>query len=101
MNAQDIDALRSVRAGVAACRDAPADRANEEFAPAMARLIAVRNAQLSAADGAAHALLPQLNAILSLMAGIEFPLAGFHRERIDSVIGALDRVLAACAAPVT
>ena len=88
------DALRCVVAELEGCRTAPLPRAKEHFTGAMLELIRVRNARLprgAAASDDDH--LGQLNAVLSLMASIDFPLAGFHRERLDGVTGALRKMM--------
>ena len=87
MNTGDpAELLRSLSAQIAQCRDAPAGKAKEAFGEALGRVIQLRNERLHA-DGT---MLRQLNAVLSLMASIEFPLGGFHRERIGQVVRALD-----------
>jgi len=88
--------LCSVSERIAHCRNAPVDQAKEAFGAAMVRLIEARNARLAAVD-ATDPELQQLNAILSLMASIEFPLAGLHRERMDQVTRALDALASAAA----
>jgi len=89
------DVVRSVRERVQHCRDAPLEQAKEAFAAAMVQLIQARNRRLSSGRRPAAANDPELrqvNAILSLMASIEFPLAGLHRERMDKVADALERI---------
>lgn len=92
-----IDALHEAAEHMDRCRDAPAEEAKRCFREAFQRVIRVRN-HLMRADAqerhgagvpaAPHAQggelqLQQLNALLSLMASFDFPLAGFHPERLD------------------
>jgi hypothetical protein len=89
------DTLEDAIALIRHCRDAPVDEANAAFDRAMQRVIRDRNERirtLSAGTAASDATLRKLNAILSLMASIEFPLAGFHRERLDQVAEQLQQV---------
>jgi hypothetical protein len=92
------DVVDGVREQVARCHDAPVEEGKALFSAAMVRLVAARNARLRSAGAAADPQLRQLNAVLSLMASIEFPLAGFHRERIAQVEQAL-QALAGDSAP--
>ena len=80
--------LQGAAEKIQACHDAPAPKAKEIFGEAMVGVIRVRNERiraLSVADAARDGELRRLNAILSLMASIEFPLAGFHRDRLAEV----------------
>jgi hypothetical protein len=75
---------------VAECAEAPVEEAKRKFADAFRAVVGVRN-DLIAAPGEtpsapAADLLPKLNALLSLMTSIEFPLGGFHRERFGSTV---------------
>ena len=38
--------------------------------------------------------LPRTNAILSCVVGAEFPIAGLHRERVETALGAVREMLA-------
>lgn len=81
------EALRPAADAVRRCRDAPAAQAKETFGQAMLQVIRARNERLR--DSSAREQQRRLNAILSLMASIEFPLGGFHRERLEQVVQAL------------
>lgn len=86
------EAVRAVSEAVGRCRDAPVAEAKETFGEALVRMIRVRNERLRAlppGESARDGELRQLNAIVSLMYSIEFPLAGFHRDRLDQVTQAL------------
>lgn len=86
------DAVRAASDAIQRCREAPASQAKETFGDAMVRMIRVRNERLRAlpaGESTRDGELRQLNAILSLMYSIEFPLAGFHRDRLDQVTQAL------------
>ena len=87
------DALRAAMDDVVACGDVPVAQAKERFAEAMKRVIALRNRQITGGAGLGADDLRALNALLSLMASIEFPLAGFHRERLEQVEAELRRLL--------
>ena len=83
--------FEQARAQIQQCRDAPPDEAKRGFVSAMNHLIEARNRAL-AGDRVAAAREPalrQLNAILSLMASIEFPTSGLHRKRMNQVVEAL------------
>jgi hypothetical protein len=85
--------FEEARARIQQCRDADPEEAKRGFVAAMNDLIAARNRAL-AGDRTAAARDPalrQLNAILSLMASIEFPQSGLHRKRMDQVVEALAR----------
>lgn len=86
------DAVRAASEAIQRCRDMPAAQAKEIFGEAMGRMIRVRNERLRAlpaGESARDGELRQLNGILSLMYSIEFPLGGFHRDRLDQVTQAL------------
>ena len=81
------DTLRTAADEIEQCRDAPAAQAKQTFAQAMTRVIRGRNAWMASRQGQPQdATLQRLNVLLSLMSSIEFPLGGFHRERIDAVL---------------
>lgn len=85
-------AVRAASEAIERCRDAPVAQAKETFVQAMTQMIRARNERLRAlpaGESARDGELRQLNAILSLMYSIEFPLAGFHRDRLDQVNQAL------------
>lgn len=80
------DTLRDCAQRIERCHEAPAPQAEQTFDDATTRVIGVRNAWMkSETSPERQATLRRLNALLSLMASIEFPLAGFHRERLDAV----------------
>jgi len=61
----------------------------------MIQVIRARNERIRALTaGADDPQLPRVNALLSVMSSIEFPLAGFHRERLDEVAKAMRALLA-------
>ena len=81
------DTLRTAADEIEHSRDAPAAQAKQTFADAMKRVIRGRNAWMANRPGEPQdATLQRLNVLLSLMSSIEFPLGGFHRERIDAVL---------------
>jgi uncharacterized protein (DUF2342 family) len=89
------DTLRTAADEVDQCREAPAAEAKQTFAQAMNRVIRARNAWIASRQGEQQeAMLRRLNALLSLMSSIEFPLGGFHRERIGGVVQELRAMLA-------
>jgi hypothetical protein len=91
-NPSIAEAAARAAAEIRSCHDAPAGQAKETFAHALDRLVRLRNERIRAQSATAAANdseLQRLNAILSLMAGIEFPLGGFHRERLGQVEQAL------------
>jgi hypothetical protein len=91
-------AVREAAATVARCEQQPTEQAKRAFAETFTRIVQVRNAliaQAQAPDGTAAAGSPVLqdaNALLSLMASIEFPLGGFHADRFRAVVAALGRL---------
>lgn len=92
------DTMQDVVERIRHCRGAPVAQANESFDAAMQRVIRERNeriAALGAEQRSQDTRLRQLNSVLSLMASIEFPLAGFHRERLDKVATAIEQLPAA------
>lgn len=81
------DTLREGADRVESCHQAPAAQAKQTFGAVMTDVIAARNACLRVGpDPSRQATLRRVNALLSLMSSIEFPLAGFHRERMDTVV---------------
>ena len=89
------DTLQAAVERIRECRDASVEQANATFETAMQRVIRERNERIVALEAARRgqdARLRQLNAVLSLMASIEFPLAGFHRERLDQVASAIEKL---------
>jgi hypothetical protein len=87
-------ALQAGAAAVERCHDAPAEQAKKAFGDAMLRIIAARNDRIHAlTQGADDEQLPRVNALLSVMSSIEFPLAGFHRERLGEVDSAMRALL--------
>ena len=98
--------LRDAAAAIAQCRDCPPEEGKQVFSRGFRLAVRARNAMMGplqpprqpagAADAAARrntATLRQLNALLSLMSSIEFPLAGFHRERLDAVTREMQALL--------
>lgn len=93
------DTLRDGADRIESCHQAPAAQAKQTFGAVMTDVIAARNACLrSGADASRQATLRRLNALLSLMASIEFPLAGFHRERMDAVVREMRAIVESAAA---
>jgi hypothetical protein len=92
--------LHEAAATVARCEHQPVEQAKRAFAETFTRVVQVRNALIADAQrphdtGAAAArVLVDANALLSLMASIEFPLGGFHHERFGATIAALERLAA-------
>jgi hypothetical protein len=85
--------IQAIRLQIERCRGAPVDEGKQAFASATSDLVRVRNQRLAAASAGGAGRDPglrKLDALLSLMASIEFPMAGFHRDRIDQVIGGLE-----------
>lgn len=80
--------LRQATAEIEGCEDAAPHEGKQAVRMAMLQLIEARNALIR--QGADEPRLVALNAVLSLMASIEFPLAGFHRERLKAVGRALE-----------
>jgi hypothetical protein len=72
-------------------------RSHADLARALRCVIAVRNRLIeqARAGAAARADLQQVNSLLSLSFGAEFPLMGFHRERIEKVRDGLRKMLGA------
>ena len=67
-----------------------------DVARAIRCVIAVRNRLITQARAGRPANdLPQVNSLVSLAFGAEFPLMGFHRERIESVRDSLRKMLSA------
>jgi hypothetical protein len=92
MHESIAEAARAAASEIRGSQEAPAGKAKQVFADALDRIVRVRNERIrtrSAGDAAQDDELQRLNAILSLMAGIEFPLGGFHRERLVQVEQAL------------
>jgi hypothetical protein len=80
------DLLRDTARQIDDCREAPAPEAKQAFAAATNRVIGARNARVRSGPAAdREATLRRLNALLSLMISIEFPLSGLHRERMGAV----------------
>jgi hypothetical protein len=88
------DALQAGAAVVERCREAPAPEAKKAFGEAMVQIIRARNEHLGArAASAGDPRLPRVNALLSVMSSIEFPLGGFHRERLGEVDQAIHALI--------
>jgi hypothetical protein len=86
------EAVRAASEVVQRCHDMPPAQAKQTFDEALVRMIRARNERLrklGAGERARDGELRQVNAIVSLMYSIEFPLAGFHRKRLDQVTQAL------------
>ena len=88
--------LQQAAATVAACEQLPIEQAKRSFAEAFQQVVQVRNGvivQRRAQDaaGATDRQLKELNALISLMASIEFPLGGFHGDRFASTVRLLHK----------
>lgn len=85
------DALRRALDAVRQARGSPPGSGKETFGRATQLVIGVRNGRLAGAAGtpsggdADQPPLQRLNALLSLMASVEFPLGGYHAERMDAI----------------
>lgn len=87
MSASVSERLRHAADTVASCERQPVDEAKKAFADATREVIAARNELI---DGDREdARLAKINALLSLMASVEFPLGGFHRERFGATVKAI------------
>lgn len=85
------DALQDAASALAQTEGQPAAEAKQEFGRALVAVVRARNALLRSAPGDADgSQLDRMNALLSLMASIEFPLAGFHAGRLELVARELD-----------
>jgi hypothetical protein len=97
------DRLRQAVDGVRQARGAPPPQGKQTFHQSLLLVIAVRNALLrtraedsvSGSDAGNGRWWDRLNSVLSLMSSVEFPLGGYHAERMD----AIERELEALAAP--
>ncbi len=79
-----LRALRS-SASTGCWRRNSKDIAFAEIAEAVRCIVAWRNAMIEAyrAGGAGREALDRANALVSLAHGAEYPLVGFHRDRIE------------------
>lgn len=90
-----VPLLQDARSRLRACHDLPVEEGKQVFQGIVKDLVDARNRKLAGKapqPDAREPSLRQLNALLSLVASVEFPLAGFHRDRIDEVAQALDRM---------
>jgi hypothetical protein len=65
-------------------RDQPG-QGKKTFRGALLLVVGVRNERMRGRPAADAASLEQLNALLSVMSSVEFPLGGYHSERMDLV----------------
>lgn len=86
-------AVREAARSVQVCTAEPPDAAEQTFHRAMRQVILARNGLLTQDVTPDPGQLNRINAVLSLMSSIEFPLAGFHSGRLEQVIGALQQLL--------
>jgi hypothetical protein len=91
--------LGHARDVVRQARDAQPPAGKEQFHESLLLVVAVRNELLrtaaeDSASGADGPACDRLNSLLSLMSSVEFPLGGYHAERMD----AIERELEALAA---
>lgn len=86
-------ALREAARSVQACTAQPPESAKQNFHEAMRHVIQVRNGLLTQEAAPDPGQLDRINAVLSLMSSIEFPLAGFHSGRLEQVIQALQQLV--------
>lgn len=84
MSASISERLRHAADTVAACEQQPVEQAKKAFAEATREVIAARNELIACERDDAR--LAKVNALLSLMASVEFPLGGFHRERFGATV---------------
>lgn len=98
-DASPAEAFDAAAACLAQAHGKPAAEARQDFGRAMVAVIGARNALLQARPGQAdRSQLDRVNALLSLMASIEFPLAGFHSGRLELVARELDALREGAAA---
>ncbi|NEX61004.1 hypothetical protein [Noviherbaspirillum galbum] len=98
------DAVREMLRDVAkkvdeAIRLAPGEQVKSRFGDALDAAIAARNRLIALArdvdgDEKAAACLPAVNALLSMMSSIEYPLEGLHLQRMQTVRQELQRLAA-------
>ncbi|MDQ6680118.1 MAG: hypothetical protein M3Y67_04035 [Pseudomonadota bacterium] len=86
-------AIREAARSVEVCMAQPPDPAKQSFHWAMRHVIQVRNGLLTQQAAPDPGQLDRINAVLSLMSSIEFPLAGFHSGRLEHVIRALQQLV--------
>lgn len=92
-----VQSLREAADHLDGCSDPSAEQARRCFHQAFTRVIGARNHLMRAWASERGAEAPaarepeggrlqlvKLNALLSLMASFDFPLAGFHPERLDA-----------------
>ena len=98
-DASPAEAFDAAAACLDEARGKPAAEAKQAFGRAMVAVIGARNALLRTPPGQAdRSQLDRVNALLSLMASIEFPLAGFHSDRLELVARQLDALRQGAAA---
>lgn len=86
-------ALREAARSVQMCMAQPPEAAKQTFHGAMRQVIRVRNGLLTQEAALDPGQLDRINAVLSLMSSIEFPLAGLHSGRLEQVIRALHQLV--------
>jgi hypothetical protein len=98
-DASSAEAFASAAACLAQVHGKEAAEAKQDFGRAMVAVIGARNGLLRTPPGRAdRSQLDRVNALLSLMASIEFPLAGFHSDRLELVARELDALREGAAA---
>lgn len=98
-DASPAEAFAAAAACLAQAHGKPAAEARQDFGRAMVAVIGARNGLLQSPPGKAdRSQLDRVNALLSLMASIEFPLAGFHSDRMELVARELDALRQGAAA---
>lgn len=90
--------LQDARNAVDEVRQRQAKNVDHAFAQAASRFYALRNRMLDDRRAGRLQDVPadlqdRMNAIASLMAGVEYPLAGIHWKRMDKIDEALGKLL--------
>ena len=103
MSAEDTASRERFRQALAAVRqahDAQPAPGKETFHKSLLLVIAARNellrrrAEPSGSDAADGHWWDRLNSVLSLMSSVEFPLGGYHAERMDAIERELESLAA-------
>ena len=85
-----VPSLLEAAQAVRTCTGQPPAEAKQTFHRAMCDVIDVRNRMLASDNVPDPDRRDQMNSLLSLMSSIEFPLGGFHSERMQSVVRTLE-----------
>lgn len=85
-------ALEDAAGRIEACRDLEPESGRQCFHEAYLQVVGLRNRLLRAEQREG---LSELNALLSLMSSVQFPLAGIHRDRLQAIADGIGRLLEA------